>query len=1361
MLLFANNCKQEICDRRYTATVNVSTTSTSGDHWRSKGWWADYPQDPMETSPITVVAVVVTRNPGTSFEDTLASLAAQDLASLPILVLDDGSLEPVTTRVAQVVPSAFVRRFENPLGFATVANESLSMVQGAEFLLFCHDDVALAPDAVRLLASEARRSGAAMVAPKIVAWNSHDRLLSLGSNLDRIGSPVALVEALELDQGQHDGVHEINHAPGAAVLVHAEKLRGAGGFDQGANSPTVLGTETELSVRDPLFGPDLGEDVDLSWRMKQLGHSISVQPMARVAHLGAAHGSVLNGGQAADPIAARQIALNREANRIRTMITTASGVRLPFVIIVLLLQSLIHVIAPGRRPSGSRLSPWRIVLRSVGSIRQQRKAVQAARVVSDRELLAAFQPLGARARASIRADVTTEGAIVWNTAERVVGGRSRLGRTVVAGFLAFSVLIVIGSRWLVRNGIPSVGQFAPWPSLRGLLGASFSEWRSSGLGVSAPAPPGTFLLAGTTALFFGKAALAQTVVTLGLFPVGALGMWRLANLLSSNQSARSVSDQSSPIPSTVEAVSVKPVSVETEVEASSNGVGSTHEAPPQGTTDESFSNGLSNGASPNETPATPATLDRAPDEAEDEPHGELSAKIMATAMYLLTPVFFDGLVSGRFDALVAYGLLPWILHRLLRKRATGGRSRLGTVLTDVVFLGVPLALTIAASPALLPVSIIVVAGWSAGSVLAGTASHGKMLMRRFLTAALGAAVLMAPWLVDMVLGSKSHLALVTGGDQAGTSTLRLADLFRMAAGPIGRSPSSWAFAVLAALPLFVADGARFRNAVRAWSMVIVTILVLWATGRGWIPVLIPNEHAMLVPVALGLALASGLGLAGVARDARTRSFGWRQWLGGAAIGGVFLVLVPVVTSVGSGRWNLPERTLTTDLRWLNDQAADGDFRVAWLGSPKVLPAASWRIGEDLAFTTSDDGLPSALGMYGARATPALSQVMGLLADARDRKTARLGASLAPFAFRYIVVLERPWEGGPISAIPQDFRAAMLDQLDLRQLEIAPGALLLENTKWVPTYAAVPARPEVVGDRVLIDLSGAQPVSLSSRSEAQLSNDASAAQADPKQALSDAEARRNDVVPGTELRGRIPPISTMTVSVAADDRWHANGATLDPSPIRLSSGTMAFAATGVRAIDGAPAIGANSNADVVSLAYDSPPLRRALRGVEGVLWLVCLLSLLRTRHRRRQSRESRLLAVERLDGSGSAAADFGESLGFGNGNPDDEESDSPGSFDQLSKGRLASIHGPVGETSRNAVIRRTVPGRTPGVILSTPSSTPTGAAETTPAATDDRRQIVDMDEGSSNGDPTIEPSTMADALWETWSRRREERDDKGR
>src|SRR5205823_5383585 len=80
-----------------------------------------------------VVAVVVTRNPGPWLEDTLAGLAGQDYDDLTILVVDCGSDDDPTSRVADVLPRAFVRRLDESAGFAAAANEALHAVEGATF----------------------------------------------------------------------------------------------------------------------------------------------------------------------------------------------------------------------------------------------------------------------------------------------------------------------------------------------------------------------------------------------------------------------------------------------------------------------------------------------------------------------------------------------------------------------------------------------------------------------------------------------------------------------------------------------------------------------------------------------------------------------------------------------------------------------------------------------------------------------------------------------------------------------------------------------------------------------------------------------------------------------------------------------------------------------------------------------------------------------------------------------------------------------------------------------------------------------------------------------------------------------------
>jgi len=109
-----------------------------------------------------VVAVVVAVDPGDWFEETLASLAAQDYEDLSVLVVAPRTAADPSGRVAEVIPSAFVRSVEAS-HFSAAVNEALGTVSGAAFLLLCHDDVALAPDAVRLLVEESFRSNAGLV----------------------------------------------------------------------------------------------------------------------------------------------------------------------------------------------------------------------------------------------------------------------------------------------------------------------------------------------------------------------------------------------------------------------------------------------------------------------------------------------------------------------------------------------------------------------------------------------------------------------------------------------------------------------------------------------------------------------------------------------------------------------------------------------------------------------------------------------------------------------------------------------------------------------------------------------------------------------------------------------------------------------------------------------------------------------------------------------------------------------------------------------------------------------------------------------------------------------------------------------
>ncbi|HZU78671.1 MAG TPA: glycosyltransferase, partial [Acidimicrobiales bacterium] len=218
----------------------------------------------MENLAPPVVAVVVARDPGPWFEETLSSLAAQDYPELSVLVLDAGA-EDVTPRVAAVLPGAFVRRLPEDRGYAANADEVLSMVQGASHLLFCHDDVVLDPDVIHILVEESFRSNAAVVGPKQVRWDDPAQLLHVGMAVDKTGAVVDRVEPGEVDQGQHDAVRDVFLVPGGCMLVRADLFADLGGF-----APDIVA---------------LGEDLDFCWRAQVAGARVVVVPAARVRHL--------------------------------------------------------------------------------------------------------------------------------------------------------------------------------------------------------------------------------------------------------------------------------------------------------------------------------------------------------------------------------------------------------------------------------------------------------------------------------------------------------------------------------------------------------------------------------------------------------------------------------------------------------------------------------------------------------------------------------------------------------------------------------------------------------------------------------------------------------------------------------------------------------------------------------------------------------------------------------------------------------------------------------------------------------------------------------------------------------------------
>ncbi|MGD0882010.1 MAG: glycosyltransferase family 2 protein [Acidimicrobiales bacterium] len=996
----------------------------------------------METLAPPVVAVVVAHDPGPWFEETLASIASQDYGELSVLVLDTGVSPGLAARVAAILPSAYVRHFEENRGFGATVNEVLSMVDGAAYFLVCHDDVALDPDAVHLLVEEAFRSNAGIVSPKVVSWDDPELLIHVGMNVDKGGSVVERVQPHEIDHGQHDAVRDVFVAPGGCTLVRADLFAELGGFD-----PTIVA---------------MGEDLDICWRAQVVGARILVAPDARIRHLevlasgerdldptllaAAADAGVGPRGSegedasaAVDTATAPLVAVPPSGHRSRPPVTLQELQRrhellavlkcysrthlvrvLPQVFVLAVAEIVVAELAGNRARARAVARAWRWNFGRLGVIRSQRAELQSKRRMPDREIrllqvrgsarlsayarrvfqfgfhgahadeLAAAEAIGP----TVPADEAVE---VEAGVEQTEAGRMS-GQTRLAVWLTATLLVIIGSRGVLTGRLPALGQFTPFPSWSATLSQFFTGWHPSGLGTTAPAAPALGIAGVLGTVLLGAMGLTQKVLIFGCLPLGAWGAVRLLR-----------------------------------------------------------------------------------------PFGSQRASLVTGLAYLAMALPYDALALGRWGALVVYAGAPWVLASLMRSTGlepfvrrveapqppAGERAGLPApagawasrhgLLGGSLALGVLEAVLISFVPAAALAVLLVALAVVVSSILFRDLGSTGRAVRLALGSTGVALVICLPWVIG-VLSSGTGVLTVFGVPTPVSGAVSWGSLLRFAVGPIGGSPLAWGFVVAAAAPLVLARGVRFRWAVRFWSIALVFWFAAWIISRGWTGGLAVDPLVLLGPAAAATAASIGLGVAAFERDLRKAEFGWRQLTTAVGILAVALASVPTLASALPGRWDLPINDFAQALDWMHPETATGAFRVLWLGDPRSLDLGGWGAGDGLAYATSENGSPDARWLWNAT-SPGPAAALGSYVDlARADRTDRLGSLIAPAGIRYVVVLtsvapEIPGQQSPTEyPVPSDLLPALGHQLDLRPILSGTGITVFANADWIPERAEVPGGP---------------------------------------------------------------------------------------------------------------------------------------------------------------------------------------------------------------------------------------------------------------------------------------------------------------
>ncbi len=167
---------------------------------------------------------------------------------------------PSDASILSVAPHSFGRSVKT-------AVDSLGQPKAGrtEWLWLIHDDSVPELDALEKLLTVVEATESVTIAGcKQLDLDSPRRLLDVGLGVNEHAERVTLIEVDEVDQGQYDGRTDSFAVTSAGMLIRRDVFEELGGFD-----PAL---------------PGLGDDMDLCWRNRLMGHRVVVVPQARIYH---------------------------------------------------------------------------------------------------------------------------------------------------------------------------------------------------------------------------------------------------------------------------------------------------------------------------------------------------------------------------------------------------------------------------------------------------------------------------------------------------------------------------------------------------------------------------------------------------------------------------------------------------------------------------------------------------------------------------------------------------------------------------------------------------------------------------------------------------------------------------------------------------------------------------------------------------------------------------------------------------------------------------------------------------------------------------------------------------------------------
>ena len=220
------------------------------------------------------IAIVILNWNGINFlTKFLPSLVKHSsLDDVEIFIADNGSTDNSVPFIKNNYPQINVIQFDKNYGFAEGYNKALYQIE-AKYFIILNSDVEVTENwispVIELMETD---KNIAACMPKIKSYannNFFEYAGAAGGFIDKFGYPFCrgrILSNIEEDNGQYDDTKEIFWATGACMFVRANLYKRAGGFDG-------------------FFFAHM-EEIDLCWRLKNMGYKIMYSPKSTIYHVG-------------------------------------------------------------------------------------------------------------------------------------------------------------------------------------------------------------------------------------------------------------------------------------------------------------------------------------------------------------------------------------------------------------------------------------------------------------------------------------------------------------------------------------------------------------------------------------------------------------------------------------------------------------------------------------------------------------------------------------------------------------------------------------------------------------------------------------------------------------------------------------------------------------------------------------------------------------------------------------------------------------------------------------------------------------------------------------------------------------------